>query len=263
MGDDDVPKTTRDATADAASRWRSAAVATALTVVIVGVATLAGSLGGQTYEWLSGALEPGSHPPGEVETLTAARLGSYFAAFQMTAILATAACVPLLRRFVPGNVVPLHWPRRGFLVIFLAAIGLLAIAITIGLIIYRVDQSSLTNDMRPFAAMARSQAWWVLLLAAAIGAPLAEEFLFRGFLYSGLRASPLGFLGTVAITSLFWAVLHMDYSLDGVIMVLVIGAYFAWLRERSGSVWPSIGAHAIYNGLIVLALSAGPQGALA
>lgn len=236
--------------------WSAAVVASGLTLLLILAATLAGSAAAGLQDTLSGALEPGARAPGDLEALGAWRLGAYFAGFQITAAALTLLAAPVLRRWSLGPVLPLFWPAGGLRVMLASVTALIAMAVAAGLAIYAFDPKAFAADVRPFAEMARSRGWWVLLLAAAIGAPIAEELLFRGFLFSGLRASPLGFTGAAVISAAVWTALHASYSPYGLALLMLIGFYFAWLRERTGTLLPSMAGHALYNGLIVLALAA-------
>ena len=71
------------------------------------------------------------------------------------------------------------------------------------------------HDLRPFKDMLHSDAFWLMLTVIGIGAPLSEELLFRGFLFSGLAKSKLGLLGAGVLTSLLWTLLHLGYSIFG------------------------------------------------
>lgn len=235
--------------------WRLAGMALAFALLSVGLATLAGFAGSIVFDALSGATEPRARAPGDIEALTAARLGAYFLAFQSVMVLATVFSAWGLRRAGLADVLPLQWPEGGLMALAAAVAGLLAIAAGAGLAIYLIDRAALVADLQPFADMARSRSWWVLLLAAGVGAPVAEELLFRGVLFSGLRRSALGFSGAALVTTLFWTSLHATYSPYGLALLVIIGLYLCWLRETSGSLWLPIAAHAAYNGLIVLALA--------
>jgi membrane protease YdiL (CAAX protease family) len=80
--------------------------------------------------------------------------------------------------------------------------------------------------------------------------PFAEELFFRGAGVSVLR----GFGPTVAIagTAVVFGLAHGILVALPVLVALAAG--LAWIRLRSGSVWPSITAHAGYNGLAILVL---------
>jgi len=98
-----------------------------------------------------------------------------------------------------------------------------------------------------------------------------EEFGWRGYLLP--RLAPLGGISAAIITGVIWGLWHTPVIvLDGynypghpwagvgvmVIFTVALGMIFAWLRFRSGSVWPSVMGHAAFNaqaGFGVLLLS--------
>jgi uncharacterized protein len=100
-----------------------------------------------------------------------------------------------------------------------------------------------------------------------------EEFGWRGYLLPKL--APLGGTRAAIVVGIVWGLWHAPIIvLDGynyprnpwtgvAMMVVFTTAYsliFAWLRFRSGSVWPSTLAHAALNaqaGFLLLALSQG------
>lgn len=241
--------------------WVPAVAALLLALAIVQLAMFAGLNAAALFDASSDYGAPGAHPPGHFETLAAERLTAYFFAFQASIValtLVAARLVPVLRL----RALALAYPRGGLAAIALAVVGLLVGSAAIGSLIYHWDRASFMHDLRPFAQMARSDNWWMLLAAAGAGAPLAEEMLFRGLLFGGLRASPLGFFGAAGISAGFWTALHASYSIYALGLLFLIGVYFAWLRERTQSLWPSIVAHAVYNSTIVVALALTPETAL-
>ena len=87
-----------------------------------------------------------------------------------------------------------------------------------------------------------------------------EEFGWRGYLLP--RLSPLGGVQAAIITGIVWGLWHAPiivlngYNYPGhpwlgvvmmVIFTVALSMIFAWLRFRSGSVWPSTLAHAAFN----------------
>lgn len=87
----------------------------------------------------------------------------------------------------------------------------------------------------------------LLLFAAAVAAPVGEEILFRGFLFRGWAASPLGVTGTIVATSAVWAAIHVQYDWFGIVQVFCLGLLFGWVRARSGSTLLTILMHAVCN----------------
>lgn len=89
-----------------------------------------------------------------------------------------------------------------------------------------------------------------------IAAPVAEEIIFRGFLYRGLSESRLGVVGAIVVTALIWTLLHYGKSTAGMIDTLLCGLAWGWLRWHTGSTWPAIVCHVAYNGAMSLTILA-------
>jgi membrane protease YdiL (CAAX protease family) len=88
------------------------------------------------------------------------------------------------------------------------------------------------------------------VLTAVILAPLMEEIVHRGILHQALRTR-LSRAPAILASSAIFAVLH-PYSWMGMLHILLFGMIFAWLYERTRSLWPGIFLHALGNGLITL-----------
>jgi membrane protease YdiL (CAAX protease family) len=84
-------------------------------------------------------------------------------------------------------------------------------------------------------------------LGLVVGAPVAEEFMFRGFVFEGLRRSRLGGLGATLITSLVWAGIHLQYDLYGIGIIFAVGLFLGWVKCRTGSLWLVIFLHSLMN----------------
>ncbi|HUY13073.1 MAG TPA: CPBP family intramembrane glutamic endopeptidase [Terriglobia bacterium] len=83
--------------------------------------------------------------------------------------------------------------------------------------------------------------WCIFLLAPT--AALCEEFVYRGFLLSVLRAL-LGSTGwAVAIASAAFGLAHPYQGWRGMVRAALLGALLAWPVLRLGSLVPSIAAH--------------------
>jgi len=87
-----------------------------------------------------------------------------------------------------------------------------------------------------------------------------EEFGWRGYLLP--RLAPLGGVPAAILTGVVWGLWHAPliilygYNYPGhpllgvgmmVVFTVALGMIFAWLRFRSGSIWPSTLAHAAIN----------------
>jgi membrane protease YdiL (CAAX protease family) len=74
------------------------------------------------------------------------------------------------------------------------------------------------------------------LFAIIIVAPIFEEIFFRGFLFQGIRYSRLGPTGAIGITSFFWAVIHLQYDVYGIVTVFALGILFGIARLKTDSI---------------------------
>ena len=92
-----------------------------------------------------------------------------------------------------------------------------------------------------------------LVMAGAIFAPIAEEFLFRGLFFQHLRGKRALWVA-VLVSSAVFAVAHFVPILLPVLFVFGIAE--ALVMERYGSIYPAIALHALNNGALFLALFA-------
>jgi len=76
----------------------------------------------------------------------------------------------------------------------------------------------------------------VLLFSIVVVAPIFEEVFFRGFLFQGIRYSRLGPIGAMGITSLVWAVIHLQYDIYGMATVFALGLLFGIARLKTDSI---------------------------
>lgn len=90
-------------------------------------------------------------------------------------------------------------------------------------------------------------------VAVVLVAPLAEELFFRGFVFGGL-VDRLGVPGAAAASGLLFSLVHGQMGL--ILPFALIGVLLAYLYYRSGSLWPAVLAHLVYNGLAFAALNA-------
>ena len=97
---------------------------------------------------------------------------------------------------------------------------------------------------------------WLFALvfpSIAIGAPLAEELIFRGQLFSALSQTRLGVAGTTLITASVWAGLHaFSEPWLSVGLIFIMGLIFGWMMWRFGSLWVTIICHGVWNGFYAL-----------
>ncbi len=90
-----------------------------------------------------------------------------------------------------------------------------------------------------------------ILLALVAAAPLGEEMLFRGAMWSWIEAAS-GPRAALLVTSTLFASAHV-FLPRTILLILPVGLFLGWLGMRTGSVIASIAAHATFNGLPILA----------
>jgi hypothetical protein len=83
-----------------------------------------------------------------------------------------------------------------------------------------------------------------LLITGILLAPLFEETVFRGFLFGGLRKR-LGWIKAALISSALFGASHL--SIAAFIPTFTLGFLFAFLYQRSNSIWPGIVLHTLIN----------------
>lgn len=93
---------------------------------------------------------------------------------------------------------------------------------------------------------------WLFALAAIV-APIAEEFLFRGLLYPMLRVKRTIAIA-VLVSALAFALLHFIPPL--IPAFLTMGVVFALVVERYKSIYPAMLVHALNNGIVMAGLYA-------
>lgn len=110
-----------------------------------------------------------------------------------------------------------------------------------------VDTSRVSGGNELPVGDGASPATWVLLgVAVVIVAPIAEELFFRGLIFRAL-AGRMRLIVAYALGGLVFGVFHLNVSV--VVPFSVIGLVFAFVFWNSGSLWTTMVAHAVVNGL--------------
>lgn len=95
---------------------------------------------------------------------------------------------------------------------------------------------------------ARAGAFALSLVAVAVLAPVIEELLYRGLGFSVLER--FGAVASIGLTGLAFAAAHGLFA--GLPILWFFGSALAWLRARTGSVYPGIVVHALFNGIALI-----------
>lgn len=93
------------------------------------------------------------------------------------------------------------------------------------------------------------------VLSIVVLAPLLEELLFRGYLFTALAACRVpGPVVQLVCAAAFGLVHGAGYAFP----IGVLALFFGWLRSRWASLLPCVVAHSLHNGVTVLAVLAWP-----
>ena len=110
-------------------------------------------------------------------------------------------------------------------------------------------QDSLGSKPQEAVTLVRETSNYGLLVAmafaAVVVAPIAEEVIFRGYLYPVVKRFTDRWFASI-FTGVFFGVIH--FNLMALPMLALMGVVLAVLYEKSGSLWVPIGCHAAFNG---------------
>jgi membrane protease YdiL (CAAX protease family) len=173
-------------------------------------------------------------------------------------------CAAASRRWATGHTahdlgLTPRWSDLGWgPVIWLAAVGT---QLAVGAIVLVLDVPISSNTERINELQADRTYVVTLVITAVIAAPLVEELVFRGVVLRGLL-SRIPAVGAIALQALLFGVAHVDpvrgVGNVGLVFVLSgVGAAFggaAYLLRRIG---PTVVAHAIFNGVVLLIVLSG------
>lgn len=99
----------------------------------------------------------------------------------------------------------------------------------------------------------------LLAVSLIIIPPVAEELLFRGFLYKGMRTR-FSVVGATILTSILFAIGHLQIGNGSSLLwvaaldTFILSLFLCYVREKSNSLWPGIFMHAIKNAIAFSAL---------
>jgi uncharacterized protein len=158
-----------------------------------------------------------------------------------------------LARQSPADYLALRWPSARHAAIGLGATVLLMVLLEVAAALIGLPRTPkvLIDWIR---AAREHHAVGFFALAVVVVAPIIEEIMFRGFIYRGFAASRLGIVGAVALSSLIFTALHVQYDLIVLCGLMVMALLLGTMRAISGSTLLTISMHALNNGVAMLEL---------
>ena len=141
----------------------------------------------------------------------------------------------------------LGWNWGGLKAIHVAVIlgGFFALAYGINLVFPEQE-----NNLTVLLKNSREVRYAVVLMAV-LTAPLVEEVVYRGVLYSAFEKR-LGATTAVMFTSLLFGLVHVPQywpSIGTVLLIFLLSVILTLVRARTGNLLPSIVVHLIFNAL--------------
>ena len=179
-----------------------------------------------------------------------------FMAHTLAVLASTVVCARFDRARIPRESVA---PLRSQLGVALRAIfyllsgvGRIALVLSSLAGFLRLDPA-IFDPIRYLAGMRLGTQGTVLLVTEAVFlAPIAEEFLFRGFLLPRL-SEQLGPAWALGLSSLAFASLHL-YQGVFMIFILFMALILGWTRLRTGSLFVPIALHMLQNAFSIVRL---------
>ena len=170
--------------------------------------------------------------------------------FLSLATLATAVvCVPFVgflvgrRESDPWHFLALRWVGARSIAIWVLVMA--ALVVVLDTVTVAIGRPLVPEFMVENYVSARHPA--VLLVALALAAPLFEEIFFRGFLLSSLTSAGVPAIVSAILSSLAWAMVHLQYDLLDIATIFVMGLLLAAVRFRTHSIAPCLAMHSLVN----------------
>lgn len=107
-----------------------------------------------------------------------------------------------------------------------------------------------------FQHITKQYEYLLAFVTLVILAPLAEELLFRGYLYGKLRTVS-GVVVATLVTSIVFGALHGQWNVG--LDVFALSIVLCLLREKTGSIWAGVLLHATKNGIAFYFLFINPS----
>lgn len=157
----------------------------------------------------------------------------------------TVAAGVVLAGFSPQNLLQsLEFRSRAIGPVIFCALGLAILSSELGNLLQSIQPIS--PEYTKMFDNLMSQNLFGLLFAAAVIAPVTEEFLFRGMIQDGLQLTYRTQIAVLTSAILFGLVHGLPWL---ILNAFLLGLFFSWLKLKTGSLGPGILAHAVYNAI--------------
>ena len=137
----------------------------------------------------------------------------------------------------------------------LVLVGFLLVMILVGRLMPEQD-----NDLLRIIRSSKG-ALYAVAFFAVVTAPVVEELVYRGILYSAFQRS-IGTVGSVALVTFLFALVHVPQyypSISTIILLTLLSLILTLVRVTTGNLLPCIILHMIFNGFQSAMLIAEPH----
>lgn len=133
------------------------------------------------------------------------------------------------------------WGILGFFMIYVGQI----LAVQIEMYLFGIEPGS--DNTAQLSEMMKSAP--VMIISAAIFAPILEEIIFRRVIFGSL-IQKYNFWISAIISGVVFAAIHLEF--EHLLLYTVCGLIFAFLYYKTKSIWTSIIAHMLLNSSVSL-----------
>ena len=130
---------------------------------------------------------------------------------------------------------------------YLAGLPILCLGLMVSAFLVKVTGMQADHPIGEMVKNASTAQIMMMVFMACIAAPILEELIFRGGIYSHLRTKS-GFLFSALISAFIFAAIHPQ-GISGLPVLTAIGFNLACIREWRGSIIAPITAHMINNSI--------------
>jgi uncharacterized protein len=143
-------------------------------------------------------------------------------------------------------------------------IGVVVGTVVLSIALFQILPKIIPDTQKtPFSEMLKASMWvrYVVAFLAVFTAPLVEELVYRGLLYSPLKRA-IGTVGAVSIATFLFALVHVPQylgawaSLTG---LLLLSLALTVIRAVTKSILPCVAIHTLFNSVGALAIVLGAE----
>lgn len=142
-----------------------------------------------------------------------------------------------------------------------APVGFIAYVITSGIVISTLANFVPAFDVQQaqdvgFDQLTYRYEYILAFITLVVIAPVAEEILFRGYLYGKLKKRTVRWVA-ILLTSALFGLAHGQWNVA--VDTFILSIVLCLLRDMTGSLWPAIILHMIKNGIAYYFLFINPS----